>query len=779
MDPKVVPVNLGTLGMFASGEPTAIPDGYVRSMRNMLIRPNRIATRPPFVYDNLMAISGLMRWEDLVNQQTRFLALDTSRNLYIKSATTEAWSAAITGTLTASRITDYANYRGKVYYMLDDGAGNPIAAAMFDGTTITANPFSSAIFARTVTAFIDRLILGAPRVTITNRLFNSGTGPLPAYALDDVTYWAATNVTATSVASGGTTIVRLTPTSTAANACQVVSKVAANQTFNLPASASVQSALASVYLFNDSTVDVPVTLEAILTTNANWAPGNAYPLNSQLLVATVPGGTVFLYEATVGGVSGGGFPAVWPSAIGGTLVDNTVTWTNRGPQIIGSSEFTLTPDSAWLPHYVLGTVAYLAHSIPIAIRVKFYNSSVTALTSLVSVGVSLRDGLADGNPLKRDYGCQITLGDFFYPFFNQESSASATVSLSSWIWSETTQPKVIRAANTEEPQEAAGLPTAACVLSGRFIGFKRRAFWVFKGSSDPDNPLLSESPATMTDGCLGPRALAVIEDEAYFIGENEIYSFRVGGYPRPICGDAMFETIMARGANWVENQSVYNMPLLAIDKAYGEVWVYTQKGKLFCYHMPETSAPSAASALFASGGNKGSWTTHDVGGAEVAAMAFNPITQEMEFAFGGHGLARLDSSVTAQDTIDNTGTLYPVTKDIILKPFELYSPRYELCLHDIGIYHLASFTQAGEALYAYVSFDRGATYPKSNEVRFDPANPRIPISIFQAGLSVQVKLSHVGSAGEAAWAVSRGEATLELMSGEWPLSRPTQIASNL
>lgn len=775
MDPKVVPVNLGTSGMWQSGEPTSIPDGFVRSLRNMLLRPNRIAARPPFVYDNLMAIAGLMRWEDLANQQTRFLALDTSFNLYMKAASGETWSGAITGTTTASRITDFANYRGKVYYMIDDGAGNPAAAAVFDGTTISDAPFNSTIFSKTVTTFVDRLIFGAPRVTVTPS--KAGFGLLPAiYNNPTLKPWGMTNILATFVTVSSGVVCRLLPTSTTASSFSWTGFAFPYQgPLLIPASQLPTPIVWRSNMRNlNASVEMPVTLEFILTTI--WGAGVAYTVGS-----TISDGTN-IQRVTVAGTSGGAAPA-WAATVGATTADGagTLVWVNEGSAIIGSMEAFLPPATEaddFETLFLSTSVRSATNSNSITVRCKFFNSAVPTIT-LSPVDMSFRDGLADGDARKANKGQQITIGDFFFPFVNTETASSATISLSSWIYSETTQPKVIRAANTEEPQEAAGLPTAACVLSGRFIGFKRRAFWVFKGTADPDNPLLPESPATMADGCLGPRAVAVIDDEAFFIGENEIYSFRVGGYPRPLCGDAMFETIMRRGSDWVENQSVYNMPLLAIDRAYGELWVYTQKGKLFCYHMPESSSPSAASALFSGSANKGSWTTHDVGGLEVAAMAFNPITQEMEFSFGGHGLARLDASVTAQDTVDNTGTLYPVTKDIILKPFELYSPRYELCLHDIGIYHLATYTQAGEALWAYISFDRGATYPKFNEVRFDTANPRIPISIFQAGLSVQPKISHVGSAGEAAWCVSRGEATLELMSGEWPLSRPTQIASSL
>lgn len=773
-----MPINLGTSGEWASGDPTSIPDGYVRSMRNMLLRPNRIAARPPFVYDNLMAIAGLMRWEDLANQQTRFLALDTLRNLYMKAATGETWGAAITGTLTASRVTDYANYRGKVYYMLDDGAGNPAAAAVFDSTTISAAPFNSVIVSRTITPFVDRLILGAPLLTTTNILSitASPTVTLPSYALDNATYWTPTNVTVTSTTESGETIVRLTPSSTGASACQITTTAAITAS-KILASPDDLTAVGTIFLRNNSAVDFPITLELYFASSALITyPGGSVPQNS--LFATTVGGVVYIYEATTGGTVGAAPPA-FGAGVGSITADNTVRWTNIGTDILGQHQDVCAANGQWQRYDVSMLVNKTHSTLKIGMRLKFYNDAQTALVTLGTVDATLRDGLTDGDARKANYGWQITAGDRFFPFFNAESTNITTSMLNSWIWSETTQPKVFRGANSFEPQEAAGLPTAACVLSGRFIGFKRRAFWVFKGTSDPDNPLLPESPATMADGCLGPRAVAVFADEAFFIGENEVYSFRVGGYPRPLAGDAMFETIMERGANWVENQPVYNMPLIAIDRAYGEVWVYTQKGKLFCYHMPESSSPSAASALFSGSPNKGSWTTHDVAGAEVAAMAFNPITQEMEFSFGGHGLARLDPSVTAKDTIDDTGTLYAVTKEIILKPFELYSPRYELCLHDIGIYHLATYTQAGEALYAYISFDRGATYPRFNEVRFDPTNPRIPISIFQAGLSVQLKLSHVGSAGEAAWCVSRGEATMELMSGEWPLSRPAQIASTL
>jgi len=757
VDPRPVPL-LWWKGSYLAGNAATIPDGYARLIENMLIRPGpRLDARPPFKYDSLMNISGLMRFEDLVNSQTRFCALDTSRNLYVKAASGETWSSAITGTLTASRVTGHANYRGKVYYMMDDGAGFPTAAAVFDGTNISPTPFNSPIVSRTITAFIDRLILAYPRVTVTP-LTVGASGITGMYDFG-IPGWNKSAVSASNITSGGVTISRLLPTSTTAAFTAYFSFGVVNVgPASFSAAATKRNAMWRSDLRNThATYKMPITMEWFLVTN--WQVATAYVVGDLISDGTSR------QRCTTAGTSGGGTPA-WNATLGGTTTDNTVTWTNEGREVVASREMylpTATESPNFNTYFLTMTAPRATNTTQYAPRLKFFNTSTPTIT-LATVEVSLRDGLADGDPAKKNYGQQLTIGDYYFPFFNTETATSATINLEAIVWSETSDPEAIRGANNFEPKEIAGHATGARVHSGRYFMFKRRGMWQFIGTDDPDNPLLPERlPRAI--GLLGSLAIDDDgDDEMFWISENDGYRMKGLDDPKPFFGDGMREEILANGSNWVPSQATYNRPLLAVDRKNREVWVYTQKGKLYCCHLRYD----------------GAWTRHTTpNGAEVNALAYNPTTQRMYVAYGGQGLCRLDESLTQQDELNNTATTYAGTKSLVLKPFELATPRAELCLHEVGLYHIATYTQAGEALYAYVSFDRGVTYPKYDEVRFDPTKDRISLGLYQSGVTATAKIDHVGSLGAAAWALSGGEAYLELLAGEWPLSLPTTIASSL
>lgn len=76
---------------------------------------------------------------------------------------------------------------------------------------------------------------------------------------------------------------------------------------------------------------VPNTTPASVVKHAQYAAAarantTAYALNDYVLPATPNG---FVYKATTAGTSGGSIPT-YPTTLGGTVVDGTVTWTNVG-----------------------------------------------------------------------------------------------------------------------------------------------------------------------------------------------------------------------------------------------------------------------------------------------------------------------------------------------------------------------------------------------------------------------------------------------------------------
>ncbi len=64
-------------------------------------------------------------------------------------------------------------------------------------------------------------------------------------------------------------------------------------------------------------------------------------------------------------------------------------------------------------------------------------------------------------------------------------------------------------------------------------------------------------------------------------------------------------------------------------------------------------------------------------------------------------------------------------------------------------------------------------------VQFDPTVARIPITAWEMGPSLMLKLSHSGNAGPAVWALSKAEAILQIKRGEYPQVYPTAISNTL
>lgn len=774
-------IPLAINGMFSAGDPSSIPDAATVYLHNMLLRPNRCEARPPATYDNLMSIIGICEWEDLVNQQTRFVALDATK-LYLKSASAETWDGGTSG-VSGTRVTDCVSYRGKLYITLDDGAGNPTTVLVYDGSTVSASPFDSAITARAIATFNDRLFFAYPRITTTPHMdggSQSWTGAV--YDLTTVK-WTKTNVTASLVTSGSNTICRLLPTSTTASSVNY-GFTSSGQRLSLfqVGSGTTQSLVLRWGLRNQSaSYDMPITLRVNVVTN--WRAATAYGTDS-----IVNGGTTdingTIQRCTTGGTSGGAAPA-WATTVGATTADNTVVWTcEAATNTIGSVETTL-PNATknggnFTGIYCPATIPSGPATIELAPQLCFFNTANPTIT-LGPVDVSFRDGLANGALSKKNEGVQMTSGSFFYPFVNTEGGGTivipSTLNVESLMWSEIAAPQTIRAVNTYQPKEEAGLPTALCTVGGRLLMWKRRAYWTFIGTADPDTPILPEGPARIGIGCLGPLAVDTLDDEVFWIGETEVWRLRIGNEPRALAGFAMREEILNRAAaTWVESQVTYNMPLLAVDKKNREIWVYTQKGKLYCYHIGDEATPAVYRPFTP---EQGQWTVHDINGQEIRAMRYNDITQEMEFSIGGFGLVRFDPTMTALDQIDNTANTYSVTKDITFKPIELAAPRYDAVVESFAAYHKATASQSANTLTLNISQDRGVTYPHNNIVRFDPTVARIPIAVYQFAPSVTLKLSHAGQTGAAAWAISKAEVDLNIKRGEFPQVNPTAISNSL
>jgi hypothetical protein len=803
----VVPMEIS--GEYTAGDAAQIPDGYMRQATNVLIRPNRVDSRPPCVLDNpsTALVTGLMFWDDRTNNQRRFVSIDaiSAQKLYKKSTTTEAWDAGVTTVVTNHIPGDvtlaYTNFNGKMFF-----ATRPVstigAVAFYDGTAVRQarwnglyNGGNSSLFGSGLASFENRLYISDATAAFDNLAYIYGT----AY---DMTFgWTLSNATVSNLTTAaGQIISRLFPTSVSTQAVKMVANEASYTAavlasgvdvpftwrWDMRGTSATLTAVAPTPGRRRPSVQtpigappgaIPVTLEAYI--QATWAGGHVYAKGD---IVTSGG---FRQRATTGGTSGGGAPA-FSGTFGGTVADGGVTWTNEGTDTLASQEFTVPSISevqTWSTVVLKFSLPARTNAVNVYPRLKLWNSTYNALPTLSALDLSLKDGKTDGDPTKQNYGFQITDSAITFPFFNQESNSTALIPMSALMWTEINDDSTIRAVNTYDPQEISGRGTGVVSCGGRLVLFKRYGHWIMAPTGDPDTPVLPEGPGRVGIGALNASAISTIDDEVVFISDREVWRLKIGYEPRPICGDAMREEIMAHGATWVENdaQTDYNRALIAVNEKDREIWVYTQASKLYVYHMGDEATPAVFRPYTP---EKGKWTTLDLQGLKVSSIAYNQQTGKMEVVVGTTTvtmtLIRLDPASPLQDVTTLAGTLQNATVTLVFKPVEQYAPRFDAIVESIGVFHTATASQTGQTLTAYFSTDRGLTYPHSVPLQFDPTVARIDIPAWQFGPSITLKLVYTGAIGQQVFGVSRAEAIIDVKRGEYPqVVAQVQAGANL
>lgn len=754
-----------TRGQFSGGDAAFLPDGYARKVRNMLLASGVWSKRPQFTYDNLTAIEGLFSWEDDANKVTRLGSISTSGALRVKATSGEVWGSAASGTVSGSRLTSTDSYRGRLWGMLDNGSGLPSGAFVYDGSTVSTSPFNSAITARSIVFYKDRPFLIYPRVTVTNLLLDWHAAYTAALG-----YWNLSDVDARNITAGSATIGQIIPTATTGAFAYTSAGVVTALT-----STTYRIWLSDIQNPNPS-YDMPLTLR--LQMAAPWDADTSYVLNELVTPSTSNG---FYYRATVAGTSDATTEPTWPTTIGLTVADNGITWLCDGSAVLGESKVDIKNASEqpnFTRYWTEARLPPTPGSYTVRAYIVFGNTASPTIT-LSSINIGYRDGLADGNLNKKNRGQQVTAGDFFYPFFNVETLTPVAIDMDEIVWGEIGQPERIRAENTYNMRGSSGLPTLAFVLAGRIIVFKRRSFWPFAAVEDANIVILPEGDEKRGTGALGPLSGDVHEDTAYFVAEDSVYAWNYGEAPVDICGEGMRAEVMNKSAtSWVENQT-YNMPICHVDKKNHVVWVYTQKGKIFLYFIRYKA-----------------WATVDVGGDtsvspvgyEVRSIRYHPATGNMYVAFGTAaagtaGLARVDAAMAGDlDQISDSGML-TVYSEAWYRPMEMTGQRYEILLDNVQIYHNATASQTGQTTTAYVSFDHGITFPKSNQVTLSPVSAGgfepLRLDLYESYGSVMLRLLHSGVGGAGSFGISRTEAEIVLLSGNYPKTQPIMGSATL
>lgn len=771
-------------GMHSGGDAAKIPSGFFRKIRNMLREAGVWEKRPQFTYDILSGIRGLAVWHDMATGKRRLYAIEDTGsgaglalgNAYVKNSSGETWSTRIDAASQATTgIGGYVNYRGRLVYIKLSATFAPQGLRYFNGTTDDQIKMDGAdsltVQPACIAMFKERMFLGGVNFFIQNLLFDS-----PTNYMYDAANWTAVNVTRATLTSSGTTY-RVTPTNT--TTASLTAPVDIEVFGNSPGYAGAGTAIWRADLRNTSpTYRVPLTME--LKHTYAWAAATGFAVGDTVVPTTVNG---FRYRQTVNGTSGGVEP-VWPTTVGTTVADNGMLWICDGSDVAGSTEFYLPPlseISTFITNVCKASIPNGTYAI-LRATLKFGNTSEATYT-LTSIDFGFVDSLTDGDPRKDNHGHQITRGTYPLPFCNVNTGSDSNVAVKDQLfWTPVGQPEVIEASASFKMTEVPGDITAIVSVAGKLVVFKRDATWVFAAVEDANLVVLPEGEAHVGFGCLHGKAVDVFRDVAYFVGDDEVYRWSPGmNAPEALCGDGMRDEIMNKAsATWVESQTApANVPLLKVDQRRRLVYVYTQKGKLYVFHLDE----EVWSVLEAGGDTSVSPT-----GKQIAAMEYNPNTGNMYFAFteapaGTAGLARLDESQSpAKDSYSTSGTS-DVHAEMWPKPFELTGPRHELLLDNVKVYHKATASQTGQTTTAYVSRDHGVTFPKSNQVTLAPVSTGgyrpMRISLFQSWGSLLLRILHSGNGGATSFNVSRMEADMQVLSGEYTKDRATPGSATL
>lgn len=742
-----IPVDISR-GQWSGGNPADMPDGYVRRMRN-LVWEDAWVSRPPFTYDNLTAIRGLANWYSITTNATRLLAMQddliSAAALYLKSASSETWSADQAGSdYVATTVVDSVTYRNQLIWSSNSSSGDG-AVASFDGTFTEVAPLPAEFHPLSLAVFKERVIYGGARVNGVNLVGGGSLGGSGLAGGLDPTNWSLTSVTASSIVDGSSTLYRITPTATTGALLSFVCEGSSS-------AAGEHHQFQCRLRGTGQTYAMPVTIKIrYATARANltvYAAGN---------VVIPAARNDFRYRCTVGGTSAAAPPA-YPTTVGTTVSDGTVTWICDGSDVLVERETNIPSATvSAVPTYtqIVGSVAPKA-STRVDVVIAF-GTTVTPTIQLVPLDFAFDDGRSHDDPTNASWGQQFRRDDFEAPFLPSTTyEQGATVFLEDHVYySEPLEPFRVRAQNFHRLTEVPGHVTAVRAVGDSLVVFKRQARWVFTYSEDVNYVILPVGGVRRGAGTPHPRAVDVADfDGSLFYIDTEaggVYRWAVDSQPEELCGEAMLREMFNKSAaTWVESQATANRALLTIDQRNKRAYVYVQKGVIHCYDIRRK-----AWSRIDAGGDTGV----SASGYQILDMLYNPngnvYVAFADSATGTAGLARLDATQSpAEDQISSSGTL-DVHHDLILKPVE-GRPRVDLALDQVFM-HVDSSTP-GQMASASVSFDQGATFEETDAAReidtTDANYEPMRFSIWNSWGSMTPRILVSGKAGASALKIS-------------------------
>lgn len=426
--------------------------------------------------------------------------------------------------------------------------------------------------------------------------------------------------------------------------------------------------LTSFSNLSEETCGLTVTVRPTYPWKPSW---NSFPLG-YTIVPTVENG--FRYRCIQADNTTGVTEPTWPTTVGETVNDPTASdhiWECVGPDTYYTKELVIPGRSVqdtyggwdldWhpikFPLNELGS-AYIRYT---------WGTEDFPEWPTDGLIVGKKDGFAEGDKRKQNYGQQITKGGYYFDFFNVETEPAREASNKKRLfWTETGR-REFRAYAWRDIVDITGNITAILDFNGTFVVFTDKNMQTFAGTAEPDAPIVPIT--TFHDvGCLSWKAYDRIDNTLFFIGQEDVFMWDGQSAPIPITGLGMREEIFKRSAGDfvtdISDADYTPIPILRIDKKNKDVYVYTRDKIVYVYNI-----------------ERGAWSyidfPYDVNGNLDRIIDMHYFDGEMFF------------STKTQKVLSTlgTGATYDYTVTLDLPLIEIIDPRIEVLVESLNIRH--------------------------------------------------------------------------------------------
>ena len=736
---KFIQAKLG--GIHVVGDLSQLPDAKTPDCNNVTVMPGpRVEARPGIASLNVAtggAVSqtnvSLMRSYDRTTRKEVLLAMEnyvtggpTNNSKLWKTTDGVSWtSVASLGTATTNPIRSYTEAFGTAVWVQDT------VCKTWAGSTQIGDTFgewdASNFTPATLASFLDRIFIGGHTVSLLHHDDLHAYVPSLAGAAIALNQWGGTGVTFSTRTINGVAYCSIAPN--ASTGTRNITWVWGYPTGWSQALGGVTQILTQLRN-RSTTTSCPLTIKLVPSSAGR---STAYALN-RVLLADTPNG--YRYRVTVAGTTAVGVPA-WPTTVGATVADGTLTWMCEGAEAISSLEVNLPPATTlddFTSYWMVVDLGIDAGENGVVQYISWGNSSYTSWPT-DGVDVARVDGLANTSTLKKNRGQGQTTGYFKYEFPNWEDASTNTVAVSRYYLSRLawTDFRIVQngmseyrlsASNYWDLDEYPGQITAVCSLAGRLLAFKQRGVWVFSGSADPNLPINLERTIDQI-GCRGPKAFDLYDGKVFTVGDAAVYAIGLDGGYEEVTDDGVREAMFASIEDYDWTAPTYG-PQLRIDPKRRVMFVIPDGVTIWVFSFDTKQ-----------------WTKWSVTTGRIESLCF--AFDKMWLYSTTHGVGYFSDSATVDTKADASTTAIAWNYDLPVT--EILHPKRDLLVESIDVRH--QIRAASPSMTVSVSRDGGSTYPQSNTVTLNQSPAETVtitdrVDLWQTSDNLRVRMSGTG-----------------------------------